>query len=195
LTDPGHPNDPGNPNERNNVPDAPDPLGKRALFWAPAERHEAGPRRPGPRVLPGRQALFSAAGAVAPTDTPKKNGRPRPKLNGAPTARVAGPAGAGVGRPPTATAPRPPRPRPARAAPTPKATKVAAAEPQKTGNGPIELSCSKCGTHTDVDILKYLVLHLPWWLWRPGRGYTSLMKCPACGQRAWVSASWAARPH
>jgi hypothetical protein len=58
------------------------------------------------------------------------------------------------------------------------------------GRGPISLSCSKCGTHTGVDILKYLVLHLPWWLWRPGRGYTSLMKCPACGQRAWVSASW-----
>jgi hypothetical protein len=58
------------------------------------------------------------------------------------------------------------------------------------GDGPVGLSCSKCGIHTDVDILKYLVLHLPWWFWRPGRGYTSLMKCPACGQRAWVSATW-----
>jgi hypothetical protein len=63
-------------------------------------------------------------------------------------------------------------------------------DPETSDGGPISLNCSKCGTHTDVDILKYLVLHLPWWLWRPGRGYTSLMKCPACGKRAWVSASW-----
>ncbi len=65
------------------MPEAPDPLGKRALFWAPAERHEAGPRRPGKRVLPGRQALFSA-GSVTPAETPKKNGRPRPNLKGGP---------------------------------------------------------------------------------------------------------------
>jgi hypothetical protein len=58
------------------------------------------------------------------------------------------------------------------------------------GGGPISLSCSKCGTHSDVDVLKYLVLHLPYWVWRPGRGYTNLMKCPACGRRAWVSATW-----
>jgi len=154
------------------VPDSPDPLGKRALFWAPAERHEAGPRRPEKRVLPGRHALFSAATAAS-TDTPKKNGRPRPQLNGTPAVRA-----------PRAQAARPPRARTA-------ATKVAPRPPENASGGPIKLSCSKCGTHTDVDILKYLVLHMPYWFWRPGRGYTSLMKCPACGQRAWVSASWA----
>jgi hypothetical protein len=159
------------------VPDAPDPLGKRALFWAPAERHEAGPRRPAEkRIPPGRHALFSAAGTVERTEAPKKNGRPRPQLSG--TARPISP-----GRPPRAQAARAPRAR------TP-ATKVESKAAKNTGRGPISLSCSKCGTHTDVDILKYLVLHLPWWFWRPGRGYTSLMKCPACGKRAWVSASW-----
>jgi hypothetical protein len=73
-------------------------------------------------------------------------------------------------------------------------TKVVVPTPEKNGGGPISLSCSKCGTHTDVDVLKYLVLHMPFWFWRPGRGYTSLMKCPACGKRAWVSTSWASRP-
>jgi hypothetical protein len=155
--------------------DAPDPLGKRALFWAPAERHEGGPRRPTEKAIPpGRHALFSAAGTVLPKETPKKNGRPRPPLSG-------------TARPRTARLPRPQAARPPRARTPP--TKVETAAPAQP-KGPISLSCSKCGTHTGVDILKYLVLHLPWWLWRPGRGYTSLMKCPACGQRAWVSASW-----
>jgi hypothetical protein len=161
------------------VADAPDPLGKRALFWAPAERHEAGPRRPGAkRIPPGRHALFSAAGTgtEAPVESPKKTSRPRPQLNGTPRpVRKA--------RTPRPQSARPPRER------TP-ATKVEVEVPEARGGGPINLSCSKCGTHTDVDILRYMVLHLPWWLWRPGRGYTSLMKCPACGQRAWVSASW-----
>src|ERR1700681_2955899 len=39
--------------------DSPDPLGKRALFWAPAERDEGGPRRSAERDAPGRHALFS----------------------------------------------------------------------------------------------------------------------------------------
>ena len=39
--------------------DSPDPLGKRALFWAPAERDEGGPRRAAERDAPGRHALFS----------------------------------------------------------------------------------------------------------------------------------------
>ena len=39
--------------------DSPDPLGKRALFWAPAERDEGGPRRAAERDVPGKHALFS----------------------------------------------------------------------------------------------------------------------------------------
>jgi hypothetical protein len=104
---------------------------------------------------------------------PKRSARPRQMMGPAPTRLV--------------RTPRPPAARQPRARPVP--TKVKTPSADKAG-GPISLSCSKCGTHTDVDILRYLVLHLPWWLWRPGRGYTSLMKCPACGQRAWVSASW-----
>jgi hypothetical protein len=158
------------------VADAPDPLGKRALFWAPAERHEAGPRRPEKRVLPGRHALFSAGGTTAPVEAPKRTARPRPQLSETPK---------------PVRAVRPPRVPAVAQVPTEvTAPPEADPHPEKSESGPISLSCSKCGTHTDVDILKYLVLHLPWWLWRPGRGYTSLMKCPACGKRAWVSASW-----
>ncbi|MGH9016925.1 MAG: hypothetical protein ACRDY1_04170 [Acidimicrobiales bacterium] len=162
--------------------DAPDPLGKRALFWAPAERHEAGPRGPEKRVLPGRHALFSGSGPAATVATPKKNGRPRPQLSAPPPLRT---------RKTTATAPagRPPR----AVARAPMAGVEAPADTAGR-NGPISLSCSKCGTHTDVDVLRYVVLHFPLWFWRPGRGYTSLMRCPACGKRAWISASWARPP-
>jgi hypothetical protein len=155
------------------VPDAPDPLGKRALFWAPAERHDAGPRGPEKRIAPGRQALFSASATKATSSPAKKNGRPRTQSNGTPLNGTRRPARAA---------------RPARAQSA--TVKVEPRKPDVRRGGPISLSCSKCGTHTDVDILKYMTLHLPWWFWRPGRGYTSLMKCPACGKRAWVSASW-----
>jgi len=161
--------------------DAPDPLGKRALFWAPAERHEAGPRGPEKHASPGRHALFSAAGATAPVDAPKRNSRPRPQVSGAPRpVRTSRPARVA---PPTRAARRP-------RSPSTKAV-VTTVEPQAPGHGgPITLSCSKCGTHSDVDVLKYVRLHVPLWFWRPGRGYTSLMKCPACRKRAWISAAW-----
>jgi len=166
------------------VPDAPDPLGKRALFWAPAERHEAGPRRPEKRVLPGRHALFSAAGPLSQTEVAKRNGKTGAAAKGT-GRRAAGPTGARSrpGKAPRAQAARPPRTR------TP-VTKVTAPLTAAESKGPISLSCSKCGRHTSVDVVRYMLLHLPWWLWRPGRGYTSLMRCPACGKRAWVSASW-----
>jgi hypothetical protein len=152
------------------------------LFWAPAERQETGPRRPEERIAPGRHALFSG-GMAAPAKAAKKSAA-------APAARGS------TGRSPALTGTRraPVRPvRPARVQPAP--VKRSPAPPERHGHGPISLSCSKCGIHTDVDIVKYLVLHLPWWLWRPGRGYTSLMKCPACHRRAWVSASWGPGEH
>jgi hypothetical protein len=152
--------------------------------------------RPGKRVLPGRHALFSGGdpGAAASV-APKKNGTARAPL-------------AGMTRPPISARPARLQKSPVKsiksAKPVPsvkaaksvktvkpvRAVKVAASAPDSRRSGPIGLSCSKCGTHSDVDILKYLLLHLPYWVWRPGRGYTSLMKCPACGKRAWVSASW-----
>jgi hypothetical protein len=136
--------------------DSPDPLGKRALFWAPAERDEGGPRRASERDVPGKHALFSdearasvAARAVSSIDAHAPHA-PRPQ------------------------APRDMRP--------------------GAGRGilsSITVECSTCGGRSEIHLTEFVMLHLPIWLWRPGRGYTRFMTCPACRRRTWVSASWA----
>jgi hypothetical protein len=178
------------------VPEAPDPLGKRALFWAPAERHDVGPRRPEKRVPPGRHALFSAS-AVTATGVPKRNGRARPQMrttaaparrsSGSPsTSRRSGVAGPQKTRAASsvrqATGPR----RPA----TPRKRVASRPVVADKGGGPITLTCSRCAVDSDVDVVRFVMLHLPMWFWRPGRGYTSLMRCPACGKRTWLSTTW-----
>jgi hypothetical protein len=55
---------------------------------------------------------------------------------------------------------------------------------------PVEVECSSCGSRSEIDPVGYLRLHLPFFLWRPGRGFTRFMTCPACRRRTWVSASW-----
>jgi hypothetical protein len=126
-------------------PEGPDPLGKRALFWAPAERVEESVR-PGeyePEDV-GKYALFSRFSDVEEEEEPRL-------------------ASAGVvGRPPIPTGLVP----------------------------PVEVRCSSCGTARDVGLVEYMALHLPFFLWRPGRGFTRFMTCPACRRRTWVSASW-----
>jgi hypothetical protein len=57
---------------------------------------------------------------------------------------------------------------------------------------PVTMECSSCATRSELDVLHFLSLHLPVWWWRPGRGYTRWMRCPACDARTWVSASWPA---
>ncbi len=55
---------------------------------------------------------------------------------------------------------------------------------------PIELECASCHKVSKVDLVNYLALHLPMFIWHPGRGFTRFMRCPACRQHTWVSASW-----
>ena len=55
----------------------------------------------------------------------------------------------------------------------------------------ITVDCATCGARSEIHVAEFLMLHLPIWLWRPGRGYTRFMTCPACRRRTWVSASWA----
>jgi hypothetical protein len=98
----------------------PDPLGKRALFWAPGERIEEGPFDPRAPV-PGKRALFS---------------RPEPE------------------------------------------------------GGPLTIECSSCRTSTDVSYVDFIRRHVPLWLWVPGRRYSRLLACPACGRRTWVRVTW-----
>jgi hypothetical protein len=66
---------------------------------------------------------------------------------------------------------------------------------QKAGSrqipvGPVVVDCSSCGVRSEVSVTQFLTLHLPFWLWRPGRGYARLMTCPACRKRTWLSATW-----
>ena len=122
--------------------DAPDPLGKRALFWAPAQRHDGhlpvgagGDER---RVRDqGKRALFSTAEPVVAED------------------------GAAAGRP-----------------------------GRRAVFGKVRLRCGACGAESRLDVVESLLRSLPVPLVRPGRGFTHLMTCPACGQRTWLSASW-----
>lgn len=120
-------------------PEGPDPLGKRALFWAPAERVED-QVRPG-EVEPedvGKYALFSRFSDSMDDE------QPGPVVPSIPRGFLP----------------------------------------------PVELRCSSCGTHSDVDVVGFLALHVPFFFWRPGRGFTRFMTCPACRRRTWLSASW-----
>jgi hypothetical protein len=158
------------------VPDAPDPLGKRALFWAPAERQEHGPRTQDEDAVPGKHALFSNAGSA----TVASGGRARVR----PSDAEAGPvdhlpsrrrAVADGGRRDSG----------------PVADLGHLERPSGSGMfGSLTLQCSSCRVRSQVDLVEFVVLHLPLWLWRPGRGYTRFMTCPACRRRTWISASW-----
>jgi len=144
------------------VTDAPDPLGKRALFWAPAERDEDGPRGPSELTAPGKHALFSEEARVAAAAAAGQ----------APTRRT--PSGGPTGRPVSSA--------------TPRAARLGTAT--RRGRTVVRVDCSSCSTRSQVHLAEFALLHLPVWLWFPGRGYTRFMTCPACRRRTWVSASW-----
>lgn len=124
-------------------PEGPDPLGKRALFWAPAERVEdlGRPDDEQPEDV-GKYALFSRFSD--------------------PLDEVGSSTDDALGRRPNSVGLLP----------------------------PVVVACSSCGARSDVDVLHYFALHVPFFFWRPGRGYTRFMTCPACRRRTWVSASW-----
>ena len=150
--------------------DSPDPLGKRALFWAPAERDEGGPRRAAERDAPGKHALFSPEARTAAI-------KARPVVPIDPSAAHV-PLGL-----------RELRPGAARVGGARRSEEHAGA-----GRGilsAITVDCSTCGARSEIHMTEFVMLHLPVWLWRPGRGYTRFMTCPACRRRTWVSASWA----
>jgi hypothetical protein len=56
--------------------------------------------------------------------------------------------------------------------------------------GRVVVDCSKCKARSEVGVGQFVALHLPFWVWRPGRGYARRMTCPSCQRRAWLSASW-----
>lgn len=101
------------------MPDGSDPLGRRALFWAPGVRSDDRTMESPERS--GRRALFS---------TP----------------------------------------------------------PSRSGT--LVLRCSSCRSATRVSYAEFVRRHLPFWLWIPGRRYSRLLSCPACGRRTWLEADF-----
>ena len=57
--------------------------------------------------------------------------------------------------------------------------------------GDVLVECEKCGAHTPVPLVTTPVRLLPS-LWIPGRQYSRLMRCPACGETAWCRVHWRA---
>ena len=164
--------------------DSPDPLGKRALFWAPAERDEEGPRSGLDEEESGKHALFS-------TPSPRRAAGPRRPPAPAEGSRPAShPSGTSRAEPPRPSLVRAPK-----AGSTNGRADHRPAPPRHGAGmfGSIGVECSSCGAHSDVDMLEFAMLHMPLWFWRPGRGFTQFMTCPSCRRRTWVSASWSPR--
>jgi len=103
------------------MPGGSDPLGRRALFWAPGVRADDHDKESPERS--GRRALFSAP---------------------------------------------------------------------ETRSGTLVLRCSSCRADSRVTYADFLRRHLPFWLWIPGRRYSRLLACPACGRRTWLEADFRA---
>jgi len=176
------------------MPEGPDPLGKRALFWAPGPQVDDGHRpRRSKKGAPelGKRALFSsAAGSSASAPRRTRAPRPpRPPLDSRDvTRRVPDDASKAASKA---------APKAAREASSEAASYERAASGQRhgglLGQAPVVIECSACRERSEVSLVDFLSLHLPFWLWRPGKGYTRLMRCPSCSRRTWVSASWSSR--
>ncbi len=54
---------------------------------------------------------------------------------------------------------------------------------------PVVLECSRCQAVSEVELVDFALLHLPAFLWHPGKGFTHLLTCPACRRRCWMSVS------
>ncbi len=130
-------------------PQAPDPLGRRSLYWATGGAvGDRASKRSRDTIPLGKHALYSQAPA---------NGR----SGASGSERVAEPASRG-----------------------------GFAARGSDVLGAVVVDCSRCGARSAVGMGKFITLHFPVWLWRPGPGYARLMTCPSCRRRSWLSASW-----
>ena len=55
----------------------------------------------------------------------------------------------------------------------------------------LEVECSACGASSELDLVEFAWLHLPFWLWVPWLRYSRFIHCPACERRNWLRVSWA----
>lgn len=186
-----------------------DPLGKRALFWVPgpseAEERPSGgvPDRTVTRLVPttgGRRAtrVPGRVGAGAPSAPvgdrrpagASGRGRAGVAARSSATRRNAGALGKRALFSSTATRPADGVLAPAADPPGGRGSHADA----PLGWAHVALECATCGQRRVVDLATFARLHVPLFLWRPGAGFTRLMRCPACGHRAWLRASWPATP-
>lgn len=147
-------------NKEGQVPESADPLGKRALF-VPASGPGVPRRQPAPGVGSGKRALYSGHA-----------GDPHPEQAIDPEPADAAQATSPLQHLADEAAQSPARP--------------------SVGGilGQVHLHCETCDARSQVDVVQSLLLRLPLPVVRPGRGFTHLMTCPACGKRTWMSASW-----
>lgn len=173
--------------------DAPDPLGRQALFTPPA-RAAGDERLVGVRLrrqseVPhperGRRALFSAGGHTpVAADGLVERGANAGSAPGDATTKIQSDADGGAAVGADAREPGQGHGLPARLV-------------RWGGTGgrtlrQVRIDCSTCGARQVVGLGRFASLHLPWFVVLPGRGYTRLLTCPACGRRSWLSASWPA---
>ncbi len=186
----------------------PDPLGRRAVYWVtPKETTMARPK--------GRAAFYTrpdsdteslqaggSPGATpgASTATRRSQARNEARAQSGPAARSAGTGRTGdarTGREPAAgqrwRSPfgRPTGPsRPGNAPRTPLRVQPGASRQTPTGIHGVDVCCRSCGDSRVITVPEFIMLHWPFWIWLPGKGYTRLIRCPGCGERSWISASW-----
>jgi hypothetical protein len=140
--------------------DGPDPLGKRALFWMPVDPQALTDATPNAAARANGVARANGA-APAPRSAPRGHARPAGKHA---LYSEATPAGEPVAAIATATASQPVPPR-----------------------GLLSVSCSSCGSMSQVGLVEFLLLQFPFGAWLPRRRYDRWMTCPACRRRTWTS--------
>ncbi len=78
-------------------------------------------------------------------------------------------------------------------------TKAPVATPTPEANAKvgelITLECSSCRKVTKVDFIDFALMQLTLRFWHPGKGFTRLMRCPACRKQTWISASLTRKSH
>lgn len=173
-----------------------DPLGRRALF-VPPRRPEGEPlegqRRPRGSTVPGadrgRRAVFSAGGhapGLAGTRL-ERDAAGHAERTAASREPVTGTGGHADRRSQVDGG----RHEPLQGHGSPgRGTRRAGTAGRTLGQ--VRIDCSTCGAWRVVGLRQFVSLHLPLFVVLPGRGFTRLLTCPACGRRSWVSVSWPA---
>jgi hypothetical protein len=67
------------------------------------------------------------------------------------------------------------------------ATATATASESLPPRGLLTVSCSSCGSMSQVGVVEFLLLQFPFAAWLPRGRFDRWMTCPACRRRTWTS--------